>query len=137
MTAPPQRSVRLQFGGDELDPSIITDRLGGEPTRALRVGDPLETAGGPAHATKNIWELRVPVGDDPEGLGMAIMALLGSLTTDLSAWNELVGRYGGGLIYTIPAANPVDGGGLPAQVLRAIAERGLGLSLSVFQRAAA
>lgn len=134
MTASPQRTVRLQFGGNDLDPATVTAGLGGEPTRAVRIGDLIEANGGSARAMKNVWELRVPVGDDPQDLGAAIVTLFGSLTADMPAWNEVVRLYGGGLIYTIPAANPVDGAGLSAQALQAIADRGLSLSISVFQK---
>lgn len=135
MTGAPHRTVRLSFTGDELDPSIITDRLGGEPTRAVRVGDLLQTAGGLAPAVKNLWELRLPVDDDPESMPTTISSLFDGLTRDLDVWNDLVTRYGGWLHYTIPMARPVDGAGLPREVVRAIAERGLGFSLSVYHRA--
>jgi hypothetical protein len=98
------------------------------------MGEPVEFLDDQPLAMTGLWELRSNVEGYPGDVGVVIKALFASLTVDMKAWSEVARRYGhGALIYSIPVANPVDGVGLPAEIIRAIADRGLSFNVAVYQ----
>ncbi len=134
MSNPPPRTVRVSFRGNDVDPIEISLLLDSPPTRAAKMGEPVEFLDDQPLAMTGLWELRNNVEGYPGDVGMVIKALFASLTLDMKAWSEVARRYGyGALIYSIPIANPVDGADLPAEIIRAIAHRGLSFNVSVYQ----
>ena len=125
------RTLRLGFHGNDLDPMTLTQMLGGSPTQAGRMGDVITQGRGAAKT--GFWELRENVGDDPVDLDRAIGRLLGGLTDRLDVWAHILERFGGGLIYSVSAPRPVDGTGLNRQSIKALADRGLSLSVAFYQ----
>jgi hypothetical protein len=133
MAIPQSRSVRIDFRGNDLDPPQISQLLGVTPTRAAKMGEAVEFLGEHSLAKTGLWELRRAVGDDPIDLAEAIRSLFAELTSDMTAWAEVTRRFGGGLMFSIPSPNPVDGAGLSRDIVRAIAERGLSSSVAIYQ----
>jgi hypothetical protein len=117
-----------------MDHALITTRIGAKPTFATNIGDPIETASGTAHALKNVWELRLDVGDDPADLSQAIIMLFEGLTADLETWIDLSRSGAGALHYSVPFARPVEGTGLTWTTVEAIGRRKLSFSVAIYNQ---
>src|SRR5688572_19374032 len=88
-----ETAASLRFIGDDLDPDEITARLGAAPTRSVRKGSTRKTKQGADWVERTgSWHLRVSR-RRPGDLDGQIAELLGTLSGDLSVWQDLTRRF--------------------------------------------
>jgi len=125
-------SVSLRIQGKTILPDEITNLLGCLPTQAAKTGDSISLSNGRTWLVKvGFWKLDYGVIDEVE-LHQKIDHLLGRLTSDLNAWDQIaeqgtielfcglfVGAWNEGLI-------------LPTALVQALGERHIQLSFDVY-----
>src|SRR5437870_10632648 len=81
--------LMLRFFGDDLDPVLVSSKLGSQPTDSCRKGD-LHRTGRILEKTGR-WLLERERTAEP--VAGCLMQLLGCLTDDLAVWKELTQRF--------------------------------------------
>jgi hypothetical protein len=120
--------LTLRFFGDDLDPDMISEKLGLPPTDSCRKGD-LHRKGRILESTGR-WVLQRERTTQP--VTECLMQLFGSLTNDLAVWKELTQRFHSDLRCHLIARRWNRGQTWPPQALAAIADRGLELIIDVY-----
>lgn len=85
--------VSLRIAGRELDPDVLSRRLGHPPTAAARMGDSYTTRRGVIRVVREgYWRLE---SGEPDAIPLdtKIRDLLDSLTQDIQTWRDLAGQY--------------------------------------------
>ena len=122
----------LRIFGDELIPEEITELLGCQPTEAWRRGDVQSVrAGAPFLRKRGAWFLRAPP-TEPEDFNGQVAHLFAQTSNDLSVWENLRGKYQVDLFCGWFMSTSNDGVALSVAALRALADRGVELSLDVY-----
>jgi hypothetical protein len=116
-------SVALRVMGEPLDPSEINRLLGAQ-------GLVPELNGAPRPGI-SLYQLNDPPSPQPT-LHAVLESLLARLTQDMDVWQELGRRYKMDVFCGWFMGRVNEGADLPAATLRALAARGLDLSLDVY-----
>jgi hypothetical protein len=124
-----ETKVSLRFSGDDLKPQEITERLGAKPTSALLKGE-ARRSGHPSRS--GIWRLRVEPAAPGEEFADQIIRLFEMLTPDEETWRDLTERFKGDLFVGLFLASNNEGLSIPADVVKAIAARGLELGFDIY-----
>lgn len=121
--------VTIGVHGDDLDPDEVTRILGCAPSRSHRRGGPRPRNLPPW--PRGAWLLSVE-GKAPVGPEQLVSALLDRLPSDPAVWESLRSRFDVRLGFGLFQGVWNRGFGLSAQVLRRIAEMGLGLDFDIY-----
>lgn len=125
-------AASLRFFGDDLDPDEITARLGVAPTVGVRKGGTWRTANGVSKpARTGSWRLH-GTSRQPGDLDGQIVELLGTLTDDLSVWQDLTTRFRSDLFCGLFLQSGNDGLSLSAGTLLDIGARGLVVAMDIY-----
>lgn len=124
-------SVSLRFFGDELDPALLTTRLGGEPTSSCRKGDVRRGERYDLIEKAGSWRIHTERSED-QSVEAQINGIFDRLTDDLEVWREMTARFGGDLFCGIWLKDVNRGIEMSPQTLQRIAERGLVLGLDIY-----
>lgn len=127
------RSVAsLRIFGDDLQPDTVSKLLGCAPTRAWAKGH-VELGKSGREFTKKSGGWRLDASDtEPENLDGQVSEILAKLTSDLGAWAELGRHFQVDLFcgWFMEASN--EGVSVSTATMRALAERGIELSLDIY-----
>jgi hypothetical protein len=133
MAAIHRSAATLRVMGDDLDPADITRLLGHAPTRAHARGQAWtsRTTGIERIHKFGAWIL---IADDaePEDIGAQATALLAKVTPDLAIWREIGARFEIDLFCGLFMEESNEGMGLSPAILQALGERGIELSLDIY-----
>ncbi len=122
-----QTSASVRFFGDDLDPDELTSLLGRNPTNSARKGEPKRSG----HLNRTgIWEVSSEYSDGDQ-LGTQIRELLGTMTSDLTIWKRLVGRYDVDVFCGVWLIGK-PGITVEPDVMVLLSERGLNLELDIY-----
>ncbi|MDT7528354.1 DUF4279 domain-containing protein [Sphingopyxis sp. SE2] len=125
-------AASLGFYGDDLDPTEITDLLGGEPSVGVRKGGTwLTSLGAEKVARTGSWRLKAHP-HEPANLDFQISWLLNGLTKDLGPWRSLSKRYRGRIFCGLFLASGNEGLTLQPETLVCVGERGLLIDLDIY-----
>jgi hypothetical protein len=123
--------VSLRFGGDDLDPSVMTRGLGVDPTFAARKGESVERSGHTYRQRTGVWYLALPDRSEWE-LGDAIQTLLARIPASASTVRQLSAQYGGEIFCGLFLEQYNRGCAIDANIVSALAERGLALDFDIY-----
>jgi hypothetical protein len=121
--------VTLGVHGDDLDPDEVTRLLGCAPSCSHRRGDPRPRNIPPW--PRGAWVLSVE-GKAPVEPDHLISAVLDRLPVDPAVWESLRSRFDVRLGFGLFQDAWNRGFGLSSQVLRRVAEMGLGLDFDIY-----
>ena len=125
----------LRIAGDDVIPDEITRMLGSQPTRARKKGgvwmsaEPGREFTAKAHTGQ--WHLEASV-REPEDLDGQVQELLGKLNLDLELWIALSRRFQVDLYCGLFMKSSNEGAVLSSETLAALGNRGIKLSLDVY-----
>jgi hypothetical protein len=130
MPAIDETLASLRLYGDDLDPAEVTRSLGCAPTQSWRKGDEktpgyFRGTGGWCFATTK---------QRPGDLDAHIREILDSTNSDLRVWASLTKRFRVDIFCSLFMNESNEGLGLEPDLLRALGERGISLSLDVYAR---
>lgn len=133
---PIQKSkATLRIIGDDLEPDEITRILGTRPTKSRAKGKVWVTANTDrefsAKAHRGQWHLETSV-REPADLDGQVQELLGALTQDLEVWAALARRFRVDLFCGLFMKSTNEGATLSPETLAALGNRGIKLSLDVY-----
>lgn len=123
--------LTLRFGGDDLCPQEVTDRLGQRPTLAHTRGEEIPSKAGTRIAKVGQWHLTMEA-DAPEDFGSLVLRLFGQLTSDCDVWCDLSRRYDGNLFAGLFMSSSNDGFSIDGEIVQAIERRGLTLHFDIY-----
>jgi hypothetical protein len=125
--------VTLRISGDLLIPSEITRMLGIEPTGAQQKGCKVigPSTGQIRIAKTGLWWLEAR-GREPEDLCGQVEEILGKLTDDMRVWDDIGEAFQVDLFCGLFMGSGNDGMLIHAKYLLALAERGIDLSLDIY-----
>jgi hypothetical protein len=90
--------VTLRFHGDDLEPQMLTQALGAEPSRAAVKGIPMTSANGIERPTKTgQWLLTVETTSPAEEFDEQVRRVFDQLTGNENVWRDLSERFSGNL----------------------------------------
>jgi len=126
----------LRVIGDDLDPDEVTTMLGCTPTFAQRQGQhiPTRSASFPEGfrvAKFGLWRLDATEAA-PENFDAQVAELVGKLTRELAVWRDTARRFRVELFCGWFMKTSNDGVSISATSLRLLAERGIGLEVSIY-----
>ncbi len=123
----------LRIFGDDLIPDDISDLLGAKPTKSKKKGDEEvgKTSGKVRIAKTGSWHLHAQK-REPEDLNAQIEEILSQLTSDLATWEKLCKSYKVDIFCGLFMENWNDGLSLSSEVMLALGQRGIGLSLDIY-----
>ncbi|TDU23311.1 uncharacterized protein DUF4279 [Panacagrimonas perspica] len=125
-------AISLRVFGDDLIPDEVTALLRCEPTESWRKGDVQSIRAGHTRArTCGAWFLKVPA-TEPEDFNGQVARLFSLATDDLYAWESLCARYEVDLFCGWFMGTSNDGVSVSVPTLRTLAERGVELSLDIY-----
>jgi Domain of unknown function (DUF4279) len=134
-------AVAVRFGGDDLDPALISAALGATPELAYAKGGAWATpAGKPMVGRTGVWNLSVP-DRAPADLDAQLAELFALLTSDMAVWRELSARFDGDVFVGLFLATGNglaatkhfnEGLGIEPQTLSAVASRGLRFEFDIY-----
>ena len=127
-TSVPSFRVSLRIRGDSLDPDFLTQQFGVAPSVSARKGDPMSGRGRERVHQTGIWSYRLEVPPATE-LGEVIALLLEVFPEDSTLWGEITDAYTADVVCGVFLEDDVQGTVLGAEVMGALARRGLPLSL--------
>ena len=130
---PDEARLCLRVCGDNLEPDVVSQALGCQPSRSQRKGQPILSSAGEIKriARTGSWLLDHPI--SAEGtVGEAIRGLLLSLPGDQSVWASLTSRFTVDLICNLTVRCVNRGFELPPETLALVAERGITLGFDFF-----
>jgi hypothetical protein len=123
--------LSLRFFGDDLNPDVVTSKLGGAPTSSCRKGDLFRGKTGERIERSGKWILALP--EKPgETFEPQVLALLNSLTSDYSVWRELCAQFTADLICGLWLRHWNRGMELSPQIMAQLANRGLRLGFDIY-----
>jgi len=124
-------SVSLRISAPDLDPDIVTRRLGVQPTFAARRGDERPSKGGTITQPVGIWI--VGLANSPEWeLADAISAVLDRVPSDVGLWKELASFASIDMFCGLHLDDWNRGLDLPAELLARLGERHIALGLDIY-----
>lgn len=126
MTQVARSRVSLSFFGEDLDPAELTAALGGQPTKAYRMGDDPNV---PGRRSSWILDADTQIPEDVEG---QISDLLGRLTDDVAVWEDLTQRYSARLFCGLFMGGANEGFKIGPALLAEVGRRGLELSFDIY-----
>lgn len=125
----------LRFFGDTLDPAEVTGLLGVQPTGSEMKGHVRRTPNGnESIARTGGWRLH-SADRKPADLPAQIDELFLPLTSDLSIWRDLAGRYRADIFVGLFLSESNQGMALPPETLRRIADRRLTIDFDIYSPA--
>ena len=128
-----ERSVAtLRIMGDELVPEEISRLLSAEPTSTYAKGRHYPSG---RNVTKksSSWHLRVKE-TEPEDLDGQVTELLGQVTSDLSVWADITKRFRVDLFCGWFMGSGNEGVAISPETMLALGQRGIKLSLDIYER---
>ena len=132
MAAIARTVATLRIYGDNLDPDEVSKLLGIQPTASRRKGESRATGSGREHVERDgSWRLKA-VEKVPGDLSSQLRELLVITTPDLSVWAMLSQRFRCDVFCGLFMNATNEGEDLEADVLLALGERGLRLSLDIY-----
>jgi hypothetical protein len=129
-----QRAVAsLSLTGDDLDPSKVTELLGGSPTRAWRKGDDIRMRPDLPEriARRGHWR-KEATPTEPENLDAQVLELLSGLTTDLAVWKTLGAQCRMSIFCGWFMSGRNEGVEISPSTLLLLGERGIRLDLDIY-----
>ena len=123
----------LLIFGDELEPSDVTEILGGMPTHSYKRGDDIRRRPDLPErlALRGHWR-REANSTEPEDLHAQVLELLHGLTLDLEKWEKLCARFRIIVFCGWYMHEGNEGVEVAPHTLRLLADRGIGLSLDIY-----
>jgi hypothetical protein len=126
-------TVSLRVVGDDLDPEEVSHLLKCHPTKSHAKGDIIvgKHTGLRRVAPTGVWLLN---SDDERSVGLdeQVMHLLGRVSDDPSAWETLTKKYKAEVFCGLFLDADNRECWLSADVLRHLAERGLGIGFDIY-----
>ena len=124
--------ISLRIFGTDLDPAILTTRLGCVPTAAARTGDTRTTPHGELRFIREgFW--RLDSGEINGGeLEVKAAALLSRLTSDLDVWREIAERYRVDLFCGLFLETWNEGFELSPRLLSMLGERHIAIGFDIY-----
>ena len=125
--------VTLRIFGDHLDPALISDMLGQQPTGSDRKGDIHTSAssGSTRVAKTGSWRLSVEERESAD-INLLIEDLLASLNQDTRIWKQISKQFDASVSIGIFMSNENEGFDLKASTLSALAERRISVSFDMY-----
>lgn len=132
MTVLDHTAASLRVFGENLKPDEITALLGCAPSEAWLKGDVQSSKAGRVITRKSgAWFLRAARAE-PEDFNGQVSSLFAQTTGDLSAWRTLYANYQVDLFCGWFMSTSNDGVSVSVATLRALADRGVELSLDIY-----
>lgn len=123
--------LMLRLFGDELEPELITELLGVEPTKAYRKGDS-RNGNASVRERTGLWLLEWH--RSKECANSQLRRVLAVLPQDLTIWQDLSGRFSAEFKIHLFLARWCRGTVLSSDVIKMISDRGLGLNIDIYSR---
>jgi len=118
--------------GDDLKPEEVTALLGCAPTEGWTKGESQSYKSGRSITRKSgAWYLKAPA-TEPEDFNGQVAHIFAQTTVDLDAWKLLCAKYQVDLFCGWFMSTSNDGVSVSVATLRALAERGVELSLDIY-----
>jgi hypothetical protein len=130
MAALARSVVTLRIGGDDLNPSELSQLLGATPTFACVKGEPRKP-GSKAIARTGQWSLRA-ADAEPADMDSQISEILGKLPSDLDIWRSLGARYEIDLFCGWFMDETNEGLEISPETLSALGDRGVKLGIDLY-----
>jgi len=127
----PGLRVSLRIRGDTLDPDFLTQQFGISPSFSARKGETVARDGDERASRTGVWDYRMDVSPGTE-LGGAIAQLLEVFPEDSTLWGEITEAYRADVLCGIFLQDDNQSTVVDAEVMAALARRGLPLSLELF-----
>jgi Domain of unknown function (DUF4279) len=125
-------SAALRVGSDNLDPDWVTELLGATPSVSFKKGDIVRQRDGGTRARRGgLWVLDAQ-DREPEGLNEQIQGLLAATTFDLSRWKAVSSTARLDIYCGLFMNDSNEGLTISAEVMRALGDRGIELSLVLY-----
>ena len=126
----------LRIFGDDLIPEDVSNLLGAKPTKSKMKGDEEvgKTSGKVRIAKTGSWHLHAEK-REPEDLNAQIEEILSQLTNDLATWEKLRKSYKVDMFCGLFMGNWNDGLSLSPEIMLALGQRRIGLSLDIYNGA--
>jgi hypothetical protein len=133
MTLVAETTVALRFFGDDLDPEMLTTRLGKPPTTCARKGEVIksEKTGRELAAKTGRWILDVER-CEPGDLDKQIRDIFSGMTNDMMVWCDLAQSYHPDLFVGLFIHELNEGREVSAESLSLLADRGIFLGLNIY-----
>lgn len=127
-------AASLRVFGENLQPDEVTALLGCAPSEAWLKGDVQSSKGGRVITRKvGAWFLRAPR-TETEDFNAQVSGLFAQTTDDLSTWKALCTNYEVDLFCGWFMSTSNDGVSVSVETLRALADRGVELSLDIYEQ---
>lgn len=123
----------LRIAGDLLVPDKVSQLLGSEPTGSRQKGDKIlgRSTGQVRIARTGMWCLEAQ-SREPEDLCGQIDEILGKLTSDREVWADIRRTFSVDLLCGLFMRSGNDGMSLSSEHLQALGERGIELTLDIY-----
>jgi len=121
----------IRLCGDDLDPAVVTNLLGVDPTFAARKGDVRPSGSSAVIQRTGVWCLSSKVARDTE-LEEIIASLLARLPDAGSTWDQLVHVAQIEVYCALFLEGPNRGVSLSSQLLRKLSDRHLELGIDIY-----
>lgn len=126
----PMFGVSLRIRGDSLDPDFLTQQFGVAPSFSARKGDRVSGDGRQRMQETGVWSYRLDVPPATD-LGEVIALLLEVFPEDSTLWSEITEAYSADVSCVVFLEGELQSAALGAEVMGALARRGLPLSLEI------
>ena len=126
--------LTLRFFGDDLDPSELTELLGGVPRRSWVKGEIRHSRSGDKVRESGAWLFSVP-DREPCDLDGQFKQLFSELSADLELWRSLTSRFGADFWCGLFMAKGNEGFTLEPDTLAALGDRGLRVHFDIYDAA--
>jgi hypothetical protein len=128
-----ETTVALRFFGDDLDPEMLTTRLGKPPSTRARKGELIksEKTGREHPARTGRWILDADR-CEPGDLDKQIRDIFSGMTNDTTVWRELAQSYRPDLFVGLFMRELNEGIEIGAESLSLLADRGIFLALDIY-----
>lgn len=122
----------LRIFGDDLIPEYVSNLLGGTATKSKKGDkDVSKTSGKVQIAKTGSWHFQAKK-REPEDLNAQIEVILSQLTSDLAIWEKLYQSYNVDMFCGLFMGNWNDGLSLSPEIMLALGQRRIVLSLDVY-----
>jgi len=124
-------TVSLTIMGRDLDPDAVTALLDCAPTRSFRAGDVRSTRTSNQRWQHGGWILETTLNRQAD-LGAQIVDILDQVTEDVTAWQQITGRFSARISCGIFMERENEGFGLDPDVLARMATCGLPIDFDLY-----
>ena len=123
----------LSLTGEDLDPSKVTEVLGGRPTHSWRKGEDIRRRPDLPQklARQGHWR-KEATPTEPEDVDAQVRELLSGLATDPRVWQQLSAQYRVSLFCGWFMSNGNEGVEIAPTTLQLLGERGIRLDLDIY-----